>query len=57
MEPSLLLKSSDGEFVPRSEYNRLAQQFEELRSEMNKFQSDMSQKIAALEAKIAMQNL
>uniref|UniRef100_A0A915Q3Q9 SH3 domain-containing protein n=1 Tax=Setaria digitata TaxID=48799 RepID=A0A915Q3Q9_9BILA len=47
--------SSDDEFVPRSEYNRLVQQFEELVTTMNKFRMEMSQKISILEAKITKQ--
>uniref|UniRef100_A0A1I8EP07 SH3 domain-containing protein n=1 Tax=Wuchereria bancrofti TaxID=6293 RepID=A0A1I8EP07_WUCBA len=43
------------EFVPRSEYNRLVQQFEELLTTMNKFRLEMSQKVSMLEAKIAKQ--
>lgn len=43
------------EFVPRSEYNRLVQQFEELLTTMNKFRLEMSQKVSVLEAKIAKQ--
>lgn len=43
------------EFVPRSEYNRLVQQFEELLATMNKFRLEISQKISMLEAKIAKQ--
>ncbi|VDK79191.1 unnamed protein product [Litomosoides sigmodontis] len=40
------------EFVPRSEYNRLVQQFEDLLTTMNKFRLEMSQKMSILEAKI-----
>ncbi|EJD74897.1 SH3 domain-containing kinase-binding protein 1 [Loa loa] len=43
------------EFVPRSEYNRLVQQFEELLTTMNKFRLEMSQKVSMLEAKITKQ--
>ncbi|VDK68479.1 unnamed protein product [Onchocerca ochengi] len=43
------------EFVSRSEYNRLVQQFEELHTTMNKFRLEMSQKVSMLEAKIAKQ--
>lgn len=43
------------EFVLRSEYNRLVQQFEELLTTMNKFRLEMSQKVSILEAKIAKQ--
>lgn len=43
------------EFVPRSEYNRLVQQFEELLTTMNKFRLEMSQKMSILEAKITKQ--
>ncbi|VDO43898.1 unnamed protein product [Brugia timori] len=43
------------EFVPRSEYNRLVQQFEELLTTMNKFRLEMCQKVSMLEAKIAKQ--
>lgn len=46
---------SSDEFVPRSEYNRLVQQFEELVAAMNKFRSEMWQKVSMLEAKIANQ--
>ncbi|KAL3998939.1 Variant SH3 domain family protein [Acanthocheilonema viteae] len=43
------------EFVSRSEYNRLVQQFEELLTTMNKFRLEVSQKVSMLEAKIAKQ--
>ncbi|CAG9535960.1 unnamed protein product [Cercopithifilaria johnstoni] len=43
------------EFVSRSEYNCLVQQFEELLTTMNKFRLEMSQKVSMLEAKIAKQ--